>query len=62
MVLDFKVNRKIDCRDDNQFFYTPILPSGRGAGESSSKLILGHRQTSVDEFLRFSRKCGIDGT
>ena len=22
----------------------------------------GHRQTSVDEFLRFSRKCGIDGT
>lgn len=23
---------------------------------------LGQRQTSVDEFLRFSRKCGIDGT
>ena len=22
----------------------------------------GQRQTSVDEFLRFSRKCGIDGT
>lgn len=24
--------------------------------------VMGHRQTSVDEFLRFSRKCGIDGT
>lgn len=23
---------------------------------------VGQRQTSVDEFLRFSRKCGIDGT
>jgi len=21
MVLDFKVNKKIGCRDDNQFFY-----------------------------------------
>ncbi len=24
MVLDFKVNRKIGCRDDNQFFYARI--------------------------------------
>lgn len=24
MVLDFKVNRKIDCRDDNQFFYAGV--------------------------------------
>ena len=26
------------------------------------EIIEGHSQTSVDEFLRFSRKCGIAGT
>ena len=30
--------------------------------DEKNVLILGHRQISVDEFLRFSRKCGIDGT
>ena len=25
MVLDFKVNKKIGCRDDNQFFYISNL-------------------------------------
>ena len=33
-------------------------------GDKNNKLAIftGQRQTSVDEFLRFSRKCGIDGT
>ena len=38
--------------------------AGEMSGETDflRQAFSGHRQTSVDEFLRFSRKCGIDGT
>ena len=42
-----------------------ILFDGTDILSASAKMDfprMGHRQTSVDEFLRFSRKCGIDGT
>ena len=44
----------------------PITSRGttdfNGVVDAKLRQFLGHRQTSVDEFLRFSRKCGIDGT
>ena len=44
----------------------PITSRGttdfNGVVDAKLRQFLGHRHTSVDEFLRFSRKCGIDGT
>ena len=52
MVLDFKVNRKIGCRDDNQFFYAPNDMEGRPPGSpvkqlDKKRVVIGFRRADL---------------
>lgn len=57
---NYKVSGK-SYRGQNHFIDDELFPFLNDLKRKVGKKG-GHRQTSVDEFLRFSRKCGIDGT